>query len=362
MITQVPIQLLLVGVWYPLILNRGGTMPTWSWLARSGSPVLALVCSGAGYAIVVAGGRATAGLGLLAVVLGINGAVSTLAWYDALWLAARGDAIWNAGVAAPANAVACLLLLVLIPVPAAPFTIVTAMSAALVVGNLGLLVMIRAGDRLHRRAGHVPSAHEIQSGGAAWYFARASSSYGVFTALQAFSLGLAASATTIINIVMRVVAGFTTASVHVVLPRLVHVETDHPEEAYRFLRWLLHPMLVGSLTLVAVAPFTASHSVAYLALGLGWTFGAVCNAGLHRVSFRFLPATTSMYVVGTSLAVLAGIGVYEGVGHLTIFVIIVAFAALELVPAALMALRLGRPALAVECAVVAFASLVPVVV
>jgi hypothetical protein len=337
-----PSQVLLAGVMYPLLLNQGGLLRKQAVRLRLGSAVAAGLAVLVGYVVLVAVGRAQSGLVPLAVLLAINGVVSAVLWFDALWLAAEARAVWFAGVALPANAFACVTLIY----PWDPAELrVGLMVAALLAGNLTLLLFLSLRGLRPGLSSREAMVRARSSGAPWWYVVRSASGYASGSALQGLALSLPASGVTTVSILNRLVGGSTTTIVNASLPRYVYADSTDPGPAYRFVGRLTTPLAV-TLVLAAVATtFVSGNGVVYVSLAIAWTLAGFANALVQRLAYRFLAPSSSTLVVVPQAIILMAAGVLARADLLTLPLVLLAFIAVEVVPAMFVAALLRRPSL-----------------
>lgn len=288
-IGMLPIQVLIVGVMYPLLLNaermtrRGIRRVQW------GTPAISVVLmlGGAGY--LYANGRLSAELWPLAAAALVNAFVQAQLWFRGVTAEAGGNPRWNAAIALPANALATLSLLIPFDSPA---TTVAVMVGALVVGNTALLILaVRAqlGEAV------VASAPEQSTGrgGVYWFFTKASVGYVGLIVLQSLAVLLPPSAVTLLNVGVKIVGSIAATFVNAVMPQIIHHQTETIDPSKRFLRGLVGVLAAISVVAVlGVSMFASELLVPAICVGF-WVVASTAAAIAQRMSFRFLPPSAS---------------------------------------------------------------------
>ena len=211
-------------------------------------------------------------------------------WFRAVAIEARGNAIWIAGVALPANMLAVIVLLFPWNTPA---IVMTAMTGGLVVGNAGLLIFMAL-----RRIGNsvVDSApdHTETRGTSLWFLSLASIAFLGQTLLQSLAVLLPASSITLLNIGYKIVGSVSATFVNAIMPMIVHQGTASSRSARRFLRIVVVAVAAAGTVLVVavwiVRPYLLVPSVV-IAI---WLTASAAAAVAARMSYRFLAPHASV--------------------------------------------------------------------
>ena len=288
-IGMLPIQILIVGVMYPLLINaerltrRGIRRIHW------GVPALSIALMVGGSAYLYINGRLSAELWPLAGAALVNAFIQARLWFRGVTAEAGGDPRWNAAIALPANALATLSLLIPFGSPA---TTVTVMVSALVIGNAALLVVAayyKVGDHL------VAAAPEVAEGrgGVYWFFTKASTGYVGLIILQSLAVLLPPSAVTLLNVAVKIVGSIAATFVNAVMPQIIHHQTESIDASKKFLRGLVGLLaLISTVAVCGVSLVDNSLLVPAICVGL-WVVASASAAVGQRMSFRFLPPSAS---------------------------------------------------------------------
>jgi len=348
-IGMLPIQVLIVGVMYPLLINserisrRGIRRIQWGTPAVS----VVLMVGGAGYLYL--NGRLPVELWPLAVAALVNAIVQALLWFRGVTAEAAGNPRWNAAIALPANALATLTLL--IPFHSAATTVVV-MVGGLVIGNATLLLFaVRA--RLGREV--VESAPVDASGrtGAYWFFTKASVGYVGLIVLQSLAVLLPAAAVTLLNVGVKIVGSIAATFVNAVMPQMIHHQSDSIGPSKRFLRGLVG-VLAGASALVVAGVAIVANELVVPAICVGlWVVASSSSAIAQRMSFRFLAPSASRITLIVVPVVVALAVVSSVAPGFQLVVLLCAYAAVDGASAALLLFALRDRAmsrvLAVTC-------------
>ena len=281
-----PVQILVVGVFYPLLLNeqrisRRGAMRFYRW-----TPFIAVLTVTAGGVVLAATGRMTTTVIVTAVLCAANAAVQGALWCRAVTVEASGEARFVASVALPANLAALTVLV--FPWPTSAWT-VNAMMLGLLAGNLALFAVFyrrRLGSDVV--AGLPASPGRSQRRGFLWFFGKSAVGYGGSLTIQSISLTLPASALTLLAVPSKIVASVSTTFVNAVVPKYVHQQSASAAFANRLLARLLS---VEAALTSAIVLGIAVAGVPYVALAAAvalWLLASTSAAVSQRVSFRFL--------------------------------------------------------------------------
>lgn len=352
-IGMLPIQVLIVGVMYPLLLNaerisrRGIRAIQWATPALS----VVLILGGAGFLYV--NGRLPVELLPLVGMSLVNACVQALLWFRSVTAEAGGNPRWNAAIALPANALAMVTLLVPFDSPA---IVVTVMVAALITGNLVLLAFA---VRARLGAEVVAAAPESTTGGRGiyWFFTKATVGYVGLTVLQSLAVLLPPSTLTILNVGGKIVGSIAATFVNAVMPLIIHHQTESIEPSRRFLRGLVGALTgLSAAAVVAASAFNSSLLIPAICVGL-WVVASTSAAIAQRMSFRFLPPSASrITIVAVPLVVLLALASSTMPGF-QLVVLLCAYAAVDGATATLLLFtlrdRLMSWVLAATCAALA---------
>lgn len=324
---------IVVGVVYPSLLNQQRlSRSDLRWL-RNLVPVLCLLIVGGGAAWLAVNGRLGQGLYLLAVLSGANAVVQARLWFRAVAAEAGGHAVWIAGVALPANIMAVVALA---PPWPAPNLAVTAMTGGLLVGNIGLLVVMRrrcVGDDVLVHGAAVTGSRS----GSAWFLGTAGVAFVSQSVMQSLAVLLPAAGLTLLNLATKVVGSISAAFVNATMPMLVHERTDSTAPARRFLRIvMLTEALGGSLLVVGTHLVRPEFTTAAVVVAV-WMVGSGAAAVAQRMSFRFLPAQDVARRQIASVVVVVPLALLSAWDrHFTLTVLLCAYAAIDVLTGALL--------------------------
>jgi hypothetical protein len=324
-IGMLPIQVLIVGVMYPLLLNNERITRRGIRRVRQGAPVISLLLMVGGAAYLYLNDRLSSALWPMAIAALINAFVQAHLWFRGVTAEAGGNPRWNAAIALPANALAAISLL--IPFDS-PTTSVTVMVLALVLGNVALLAIaakMRLGDDVVESA---PESSPRRTG-AYWFLTKASVGYIGLVVLQSLAVQLPPSAVTLLNIGVKIVGSTASTFVNAVMPRIIHHRTDSMEPSRRFLRWLV--AILGGMSIFVIGLTWALYPallVTAICVGL-WVIASSSSAIAQRMSFRFLrPNASRVTLIAVPAVVLLALASSSSPGF-QLVVILCAYAAVD---------------------------------
>ena len=344
-----PTQMILLGVVYPLWLR---SVP----LGRLRvARIVAGVSTASGAAallatfILVLLGKGYHGIWLHAALLAGVGAVAAVGWAGALRSAALGRPAWLSSVTLLSSLFACLAL-------AAPASNlgdrVTRMCVGLLVGSAVFAVLVIL---LGTRATRDETLSVVRPGSnePGWYLLKSVIGYGAAISLQSMTASLATSSLSSLNIVIKVVSGFSTVVTNTILPRLVHSSSSSADDAFGYGWSVLY--LASALGLAAGGAEIALGG-RYPALGLiiaAWILASSLSVSSQRVALRFFPASYSAISVGAGLVIPLTVGVLSLLGRLSLSTVLVAYVSLDLVVGVALSAIMGGRRLALASAIVA---------
>ncbi|MGR6971716.1 hypothetical protein ACU639_19390 [Streptomyces cynarae] len=339
-----PSQILTVGVMYPLMINRQASIgrKAAQRLARL-VPVLAILVTAVGVVWLASAGRVSDDLIAILALSAVNSALQSLIWSRGVAAESTGEPQWFAAGALPANALAVVAFVL----PWGNETLaLTAMLAALVVGNLGYLMLMvrrRVGSDAFSRLPAVSTGSQAPW----WYLARAGTGYGGQAVLSSLAVILPPSDLTVLAVVTKLVGSVASTFMNAVLPALVHAETDSPGEARRFMRLTGAALLVLGLSGVVATAFLPGNQPLLSVTVATWLLAATTAAAAQRVAFRFLSASSSIVtLVVLPVVVLASIAVATE-GHLNLTNLLAAQALVDAATGAFLLAALGDKAMTI---------------
>ena len=310
---------------YPALLNKTGISRRGLGHIRWVTPLLSVVFVAGGSLWL--GSRGRLGSALLGVALfsAVNAAIQALTWYRAVAAEASGNAFWISGVALPANVLGLAALLY--PWPA-PNNAMTAMTGALMAGNLGLLVFLRA-----RKVGSsVIESAPVRSqspGGPFWFLSLASLQFIGQTFLQSLAVLLPPSTVTLLNIGYKIVGSVSATFVNASMPLLIHQTTSSSWAARRFQR------IVVIVTAAAGAAIALGTRIVYpnllqpAVIVAIWLVTSSAWAVATRISFRFLAPRATARTMAVLIAVVALTGLSSHSSGFSLVVLLCAYAAID---------------------------------
>lgn len=320
-----PSQILVAGVWYPMLINDAGTTLRTHRQLKVAAPTLVAMAVLGGTVLLTVSDRLPPNAAPMVALLVANGVIATSLWFTTLWLAAQGRATWFAGVALPANAAACLML-------AMPWTTlsvrVIAMLVGLTLGNALLWLYFRI-RRLGPRQEQLPIGSGSARATVTWFFAKSATGHVGLNAIQALALVLPASSITILSILTKVVGSISTTAINALMPTLVNANQHSQEPALRFLWRTSVPLSMFLVAVSTIALVKTNTSVAYVAIGLGWLAAINANAVAQRLAYRFLPPSASRVSILVMLAVLASLGTMAAFDALSLPILVIGLVTIE---------------------------------
>jgi hypothetical protein len=340
---MLPIQIVLVGVMYPLLLNSERLTRRALVRLRWFTPLLSIVLMVGGATWMMMGGRLPVELFPIAILSIVNGYFQSRLWYRAVTAEASGNARWISGIALPANLLAALTLLF----PwGTSVTAVVAMQIALVVGNTGLLLVSRhleVGDAVVAKAPLTStSTSESRSTGTYWFLTKSSIAYLGLTVLQSLAIMLPASSLTLLNVAAKIVGSVSATLVNAIMPLVIHQDTESRVGAERFLRALLWLLGIGGALFVSVVGFSYPVlTAAALCVSL-WVIGSSASAVSQRMAFRFLAPNASRVTIVVVPIVVAIALLSSMAPHFQLLTLICAYASLDGLTGAVLLRSLGN--------------------
>lgn len=323
---NLPVQILTVGVLYPMLLNddritKKGARRFGVWV-----PVATSGAIGIGCIWLSLQGRSSPDILPIYVLAACNAFVQARLWFLAVASEAEGKPAWMAAVALPANTLATLVML--LPWWSSAAT-VTAMLAGLFAANIGYLMLMvaqRAGQNVLNNLPEIPvrrhSAHW-------WFLTKSFVGYGGLTIVQSLALVLPPSTLTLLTLPMKIVASVAATFVNAVMPRLVHQSTESPAVARRFLRLLVALLgIVGLLGTLGIYIIFPTYLVQGAVVAL-WLVAAASASVAQRLMFRFLPPSSSRITLLVVPLIVAGVAVSVSYPHFGLIALLSAYALID---------------------------------
>lgn len=329
---NLPNQIVAVGVLYPLLLSPERLSRRRARAIRILLPISATAVMLGGAAWLQVNGRFDGGTLLIALLCLINAWIQAGIWPMAVAAEASGDPRWMAGVALPANVVACLGLLV----PSFESTSeVSSMVGGLVLGNVLLLALM-----LSKRVGsEVFLSLSAANGGGSrsqwWFGGKSAVGYGGLVVIQSIALILPPSSLTLVAIPTKVVGAISVALVNAVMPHFVNQKSSSSASGARFLGYVWIGLLPIVIVLGAVTQLTAPAWLSVvLVVGL-WSFGSTGAAGAQRMAFRFLPASASAVTMVVLPTIVVAVWATSITGGLSVVSLLCAYALIDSISGAI---------------------------
>lgn len=225
----------------------------------------------------------------------------------------------------------------------------------LLVGAVGCQVVFVALLQRRRDAADEVSPTEVSvalGSDWGWYLGKSFAGYGAGLGMQSLAAALPPSALTVFSLAQRLVGGVSGLFSNTVLPRLVHSGSRSASPAVR-----AGALLASGLGFCAVLWFLVSVSVSVDAavlgtLGLSWMAASLFAAGVQRAAYRFLPAHSAIYNIGSSALIVAAVSLLVIEEALDVSLLVAAVILLDLVPGVIYAWKLGSRGVSVRVGVV----------
>lgn len=355
--TQVPVQVVLLGLMYPIWLRnatvRSREIRAFLLLTPTLSMLAALVA--AMWFRHVSGDYPQ--LLQHATLFAAIGVISSAVWAGAVRLSASGDPRWLASVTLVPNLIAtiCLVFAVRESPTDKVGILLTAQLAGWLLAATGLVGFNR---QLLRRIWKNDSGNATSLGQGRsnyWFLTQSLAGYGSNVALQSQAAALPANALSVLGVLSRVLAGFNALVTNALLPRLIHSDSSDSNGVYRFARIAAVGSGIGVLLAGLAGWVSGQNFVLGSAVIFGWFAGSSLNAAMKKVAVRELHPRIAWVSSVANLAMPLCVGVLAAFGHQSLIVILCACVGLDLLPGVLLALILGRTKLALVSTVVSVA-------
>ncbi|WP_188835030.1 hypothetical protein [Flexivirga endophytica] len=348
--TSVPMQLVLTGVCYPLLL-RGAKEAACNWMKFS--ILLVPLSSAPAVAIYTSRLGDVQDAFLLTVLTVLFSGLVLVATYDGFREAVRGDA-FPLSAATFFGSLGAIFGLCAFKVTHAGAGTVTMLVGA-IFGEITFLVM-RAFQRSARLGAHarggpnarvnsataVDSVAETNRQASGWYLGKSIAGYGGGLTLQSYAASLAPAFLSYFSVAQRVVGGCAGVFSNSVLPFLVHGETQHSREAGRVTLAVSAAASFAGIGIAAFIGVVQSERDAGLVLLLtAWMSTSLYAAGMQRLAYRLLPAKVSAAPIVTSLVVVLMISFLLSINQFSPAVLLVGMVLLDGVSSIIFAVRLS---------------------
>jgi hypothetical protein len=332
-LSLLPVQILLAGLLYPTLLNQtlGHSRSRLIHWVRLGTPFLCVVAVALGAGWLWHLNKFPSDLYFLMALCALNGFISAHIWYHCLEIAIEGRALWLAGVALPANLIACLA----IAKAWDPASLrATLMVAGLVLGNVMLLsYMTLTGRTRHPEADHLAAPTRSHTLGSIWFLAKSITGYASLNIVQALALLLPAASLTLVSVMTRIVGSFSTTVISSMLPRFVNRYSDSQTAVKRFLRWMTGVLLVPFVVVALLGLAAHIPYAPYPTLVAAWILASSMNVAAQRMAYRFLAPSASVLSIASAIVVILFLCIVATTSWFTLHVLLLGSLALDAIPA-----------------------------
>jgi hypothetical protein len=344
--TQLPVQVILIGLMYPVWLRGVGLARTQSrnWVVAV--PLLSAIAALVAALFFRALSGAYPLLVMHSLLFATIGVLSAVAWAGAVRLSAEGKPGWLASVTLMANLVSCACLVGLNPDTSGGR--VTALLVGQTIGWLiGIAILAVNNPGIYRQ---IWTSHATSQGGPRgradrgnyWYLVQASAGYGSNLAIQTQTAALPSTALSTLGVFTRILAGMSALTTNAILPRLVHSTSLNASAVYRYIRISLLAATSVGLLLLALAASDIAHGALALMVIPGWFAATSLNAAMKRVAVRELPPRVAWISTTANLAMPIVVVSCAAFGRLSFGLVLGATIALDLLPGVALALILKQ--------------------
>ncbi|WP_345752738.1 hypothetical protein [Microbacterium rhizophilus] len=335
---MLPTQIVIVGVVFPMLLNRDRISKRQATVVRHSVPLLACIFVVGACAWLWMNERLDTAMIPLVLASIANAFVQSKLWFRAVAAEAGGDPNWISGIAIPANSLAVVALLL----PLQKADLILAMIVALVLGNGVLLATMwkhRIGDRT---LDELPHARTPGSRAEGWFLTKAGVSYGGLAIIQSMAVILPPAMLTLLSVAAKIVASLVATFVNAIMPRIVHQASTSLEPSMRFLSWLYAGAVAAAAALIAAAWWLRPDLIS-LAMCVGlWLAGSASNAVGQRAAYRFLPANVSRITILVVPLITVLTVISATVETFQLITLICAYAAVDAITGAVLLVRMRQ--------------------
>lgn len=348
--SMVPIQVLLVGTYYPTVL-RGGklTAKREKILTATAACSTAAMTLGA-FAVYRSVASGFAGLDLLALAAAVAALASIPAWWVALRESASGDPRWLSGITLLPSAFAIVALL-----SASSLTLasrVTAMVAGQAAGYVAFWLFRAVVDRrrLAGQNGHPLTGpdRKDKASVSAWVLGHSIVAYASAIWIQTAAAALPGAGLTTLGVITKIVAAGSTLVSSSVLPMVLNSSSSDDTGAMKFSRitWGFGVILTLSVAFIPLGQYAEWRTSALLAIL--WLSAVLFNVAMHRVAYRFHSQRFSAIGIAVLIAAPTALWLSDQLWSSTnLSIVLAAFISLDLVSGILYALFMRQKRLAV---------------
>lgn len=344
--TQLPVQVILIGLMYPVWLRGLGHSSSQSRAWIGATPLLSIAAA----LIAALFFRGLSGhypmLITHAALFGVIGVLSAVAWSGAIKLSSEGKPGWLASVTLAANLLACVCLVAFNPSTSGGR--VTALLVGQTVGWLvGIAVIAACNPGVYAAIWSglpLPNAltERTSDRGNYWFLMQASAGYGAHVTIQTQTAALPSTELSTLGVFTRVLAGLSALTTNAILPRLVHSGSLNSFAVYRYVRISSLATLVAALTLLMLGASGWVPLAFALMVIPGWFAAVSLNAAMKRVAVRRLPPKVAWISTTANLSMPVVVVALAAVGHLSFGLVLGATVALDLLPGVALALILRQ--------------------
>jgi hypothetical protein len=352
----VPIQLVLVSFYYPLLL-RSGSLNTK--LRNRVGIIAGLSTAGASLLATILYSRIAgtfSGLILQSTIGTIGTVISVGVWMLALGHAAEGSPNWLAGVNLLPSVFAVFLLGVFGDSSSIADNVAWMLSGQCV-GFVTYLVLMWAAREPHQNS---PKADDrdpspSKTTGASWIAGQSIAAYGSILLLQTLTATLPASSLTTLGLATRIVSAVSTLVSSSILPIILNVKTTTGHLAVRFL-WVMLGLESGAFLALIMNPFDMLGQYRQILMIISvWSLGVILNLTLHRLAFRLHDSRSSLITIVVCVGVSAWAACWTIAGLANLQSVLCALIALDLLSGVLFAMYMKRNRLALAYTICAAA-------
>jgi len=347
---QLPTQIILSGFVYPTWLSSVSGVRRKLMIAIAAAPILAVAGVAAAGFIFSNLSRPHDQFVVQLALFAFLGILLSAGWTFALRLSVEGDTSWASAVTLCSNVLSCGALLALLDAPQADR--LSAMLIAQIVGMVATISFILYRDRgLLTRVFAEPQTSRPAQTRVDWYLAQSIIGYGSLLVLQTTSVALAPAALSVLGLIGRFVSGLNMVVTNAVIPRLVHSGTTSDRPALTLVKWTALSMLGTGLLLGLFGAWTGTQLAVQAAVVCAWFACAITNSTFKRLAVRSIEPRAAAIVSILNLATATVVGVLFGTGLLSLEILILAYVAMDLLPAIALGFLLRRWILAIAIAV-----------
>ncbi|WP_139765909.1 hypothetical protein [Gordonia sp. i37] len=296
-----PVQIILVGVFYPMLINKTDVSKRFVDLYGAITPVLSVATIGLGMVWMLENGRQFNVVVQIGLLCGLNAFVQSIVWFRGICAEASGNPVWISGATLPASFFALVALA--LPLRDSLQTVV-AMLLFMLLGSMALVVIQ---IRSYSVAGVVGEYRSDRASPVVnyWFLARSTTGYGAAVGIQSLSAQLPPAALTISSIPVKIVGATTTIFVNTLLPRLVHRNSTDELAGRPLLRYAVVTIsLVSAIACIATF-FLAGRYVLFVVIVAIWLIVSSISSVVTRFAMRYREPRQLVVTVAVPIGVLS---------------------------------------------------------